>query len=146
RPGVAVAAVQHANGEIGTIQDVEAGGEAARAAGGPLVVDAGASVEHVPVPQAGQDRAVDPGDWGSAPGCSVLVLRTGLRWAPVGPEDEVPVRPGLPDVPAALAAAVSLEAVLADQGRAAAHRRRLVDRLRAEVPARVSDVDVAGDP
>ena len=50
-PGVALAALQHANGEVGTLQPVEAVHDAARAAGVPLLVDAGAvSYTHLTLP------------------------------------------------------------------------------------------------
>ncbi len=49
-PGIALVALQHANGEVGTLQPLDAVGEAARAAGVPLLVDAGASIGHVAPP------------------------------------------------------------------------------------------------
>ena len=67
-PGVALAALQHANGEVGTVQPVEAVHEAARASGVPLLVDAGASVGHMVVPQTWDLLAADPADWGGPAG------------------------------------------------------------------------------
>ena len=144
RPGVALAALQHANGEVGTLQPVAAAHAAARAAGVPLLVDAGASLGHVPVGDAWDLLAADPGDWGGPSGLGVLAVRAGVRRSPDRPADEDRWFPGGVSVPAALAAAVALEAALADLAEADAHRRRLVARLRETVPARVPDVDVAG--
>jgi cysteine desulfurase len=48
-------------------------------------------------------------------------------------------------VPAALAAAVSLQAVLADAKRDDAHRRELIDKIRTAA-AQVPDTEVVGDP
>src|SRR5665648_1278559 len=54
-------------------------------------------------------------------------------------------RQGGVSVPAAVAAAASLRAVLADRARSEA-RRALVDRIREQVAQTVRDVEVVGDP
>ncbi|MEV0951942.1 aminotransferase class V-fold PLP-dependent enzyme [Promicromonospora sp. NPDC050249] len=144
-PGVALAALQYANGEVGTVQPVEAVHDAARAAGVPLLVDAGASVGHVAVPATWDLLAADPADWGGPAGVGVLAVRQRVRTAPVGPEDEDPWAPGGVSVPLAFAAAVALQAVEADRAAQEARRRELVERLRAEV-SRIPDVEVVGDP
>lgn len=144
-PGVALAALQHANGEVGTVQPVEAVHDAARAAGVPLLVDAGASVGHVVVPQAWDLLAADPADWGGPAGVGVLAVRQRVRTTAVGPEDEDPWAPGGVSIPLAFAAAVALQAVEADRAEQETRRRTLVDRVRAEV-ARIPDVEVVGDP
>lgn len=144
-PGVALAALQHANGEVGTVQPVEAVHDAARVAGVPLLVDAGASVGHVAVPNTWDLLAADPADWGGPAGVGVLAVRQRVRTAPVGPEDEDPWAPGGVSVPLAFAAAVALQAVEADRAVQETRRRALVDRVRAEV-ARIPDVEVVGDP
>lgn len=144
-PGVALAALQHANGEVGTLQPVEAVHDAARTAGVPLLVDAGASVGHVAVPAAWDLLAADPADWGGPAGVGVLAVRQRVRTAPVGPEDEDPWAPGGVSVPLAFAAAVALQAVEADRAAQETRRRQLVERLRAEV-SRIPDVEVVGDP
>ena len=144
-PGVALAALQHANGEVGTLQPVESVHDAARAAGVPLLVDAGASVGHVAAPQSWDVLAADPADWGGPAGVGVLAVRQRVRTAAVGPEDEDPWAPGGVSVPLAFAAAVALQAVESDRAAQEARRRALVDRLRAEV-ARIPDVEVVGDP
>ena len=144
RPGVALAALQHANGEVGTLQPVAAVHEAARAAGVPLLVDAGASLGHVPVGDAWDLLAANPGDWGGPSGLGVLVVRAGVRRSPDRPSDEDRWFPGGVSVPAALAAAVALESALAGQAAADEERRALVARLRERIPAEIEDVDVAG--
>ncbi|MFE7509437.1 cysteine desulfurase family protein [Promicromonospora sp. NPDC057488] len=144
-PGVALAALQHANGEVGTLQPVEAVHDAARAAGVPLLVDAGASVGHVAVPDPWDLLAADPADWGGPAGIGVLAVRQRVRTLAVGPEDEDPWAPGGVSVPLAFAAAVALQAVESDRVAQEARRRALVERVRAEV-ARIPDVEVVGDP
>lgn len=144
RPGVALAALQHANGEVGTLQPVEGAYAAARAADVPLLVDAGASLGHVPVGDDWDVLAANPADWGAPAGVGVLVTRAGVRRSPDRPSDEDRWFPGGVSVPAALAAAVALESALADLSAADVQRRALVGRLRARVAAEVPDVDVAG--
>lgn len=144
-PGVALAALQHANGEVGTVQPVGVVHDAARAAGVPLLVDAGASVGHVAVPDTWDLLAADPGDWGGPAGVGVLAVRQRVRTAPAGPEDEDPWAPGGVSVPLAFAAAVALQAVESDRVAQEARRRALVERVRAEV-SRIPDVEVVGDP
>ena len=144
--GVALAALQLANGEVGTIQPVEHVAEVAREHGVPLLVDAGASVGHVPVPEGWDLLAADPGDWGGPSGLGVLAVRPRVRFAPDWPHDEDEWQPGGVSVPAAFAAAAALEAALADRSEADGRRRRQVALLRSRVPAEVPDVDVVGDP
>ncbi|MGV8965126.1 MAG: aminotransferase class V-fold PLP-dependent enzyme [Cellulomonas sp.] len=145
-PGVALAALQVANGEVGTLQPVAAVAAAARAAGVPLLVDAGAAVGHVEIPSEWDALAADPGDWGGPGGVGVLAVRARVRWSPSWPADDDAWFPGGVSVPVALAAAVALEHAVADRAAADAHRRRLVDHLRATVAATVPDVAVVGDP
>jgi cysteine desulfurase len=144
-PGVALAALQHANGEVGTLQPLAEAHEAARAAGVPLLVDAGASVGHVEVDGAWDLLAADPADWGGPAGVGVLAVRARVRATPAWPEDEDAWFPGGVSVPAAVGAAAALRAVIADRDLADTHRRTLVDRLRTSLDL-VPDVDVVGDP
>lgn len=146
QPGVALAALQHANGEVGTRQPVEQVHAAARSAGVPLLVDAGASLGHVDVGQSWDLLAAGAGDFGGPSGIGVLVTRTGVRRSPDRPEDEDRWFPGGVSVPAAIAAAVALQSAHADREQADRDRRALVDLLRRRVAAEVPDVDVVGDP
>ncbi|WP_418276643.1 cysteine desulfurase family protein [Isoptericola jiangsuensis] len=141
--GVAVAALQHANGEVGTLQPVEAVHEAARAHDVPLLVDAGASAGHVELPGSWDVLALDPADFGGPAGVGVLAVRQRVRTVPVGPEDPQPWAPGGVNLPAVFATAVVLEAVTADRAAEDARRRALVDRLRRSV-ASIPDVEVVG--
>ncbi|WP_278234669.1 aminotransferase class V-fold PLP-dependent enzyme [Isoptericola sp. AK164] len=143
--GVALAALQHANGEVGTLQPVAAVHAALGGSGVPLLVDAGASVGHTELPTAWDLLAADPADWGGPRGVGVLAVRHRTRTVPDGPEDPDPWAPGGVSVPAAFAAAVSLQAVAQDVAAEDARRRALVDRIRAAV-AQIPDVEVVGDP
>lgn len=148
--GTAVAVLQSANGEVGTRQPVAHALDACRAAGVPLVVDVAASAGHEPVPWA-DVLVADPRSWGAPPGTGVLVVRAGVRWRSPWPEDPaVPAdragAPGGAAVPQVLAAAVGLQAVLAELDAADARRREVVALLRERLPRLVPDVELVGDP
>ncbi|ADG74978.1 Cysteine desulfurase [Cellulomonas flavigena DSM 20109] len=144
-PGTAVAVLQHANGEVGTLQPVGEVQDALRAAGVPLLVDVGASAGHVDLGGAGDVRVADAGDWGGPP-LGVVLTRAGVRRSPDWPEDDDRWSPGGVHVPVALAAAVALQEASAAREAADAHRRALVDVVRRRVAAEVPDVQVVGHP
>ena len=146
RTGVAVAALQHANGEVGTRQPLPEAYAAAQAAGVPLLVDAGSSLGQDTVPQTWDLLAADPRSWGAPAGVAVLAVRSRVRAAASWPHDEDTWFPGGISVPAAFAAAVSLQAVQDDRAVADAERRALVARAREAILRDVPDVEVVGDP
>lgn len=125
-PGVSIAAVQHANQEVGTVQDLAAIHAAADAAGVPLLVDATSSIGHIDPPAHWDALAADAADWGGPRGIAVLAFRPGTRKLPVPPIviDKV-------SVPAALAAAVALEEREEQRAEVAERLRALTGRIRA---------------
>ena len=143
----AAAAVQHANGEVGTLQPLAAVHERCRTAGVPLVVDAQPSLGRVPAPAHYDVLAGDAQSWAGPGGLGVLVVPERTRWALPGPAGE----PGygrsghVPWVPLALAAAEAWQQTRATLDSEAAEARALVDRVRAAAAA-VPDVEVVGDP
>ncbi|MCU0301322.1 MAG: aminotransferase class V-fold PLP-dependent enzyme [Candidatus Nanopelagicales bacterium] len=143
-PGVAVACVQQANHEVGTLQPLAEAHAAARAAGVPLVVDACAALGHVAAPSAWDVLAGSAHKWGGPAGVGVLAIRTGVRWRSPVPTDEAGRRAGFPDVPAIVAAATALEEATAALAASAAQRSALVGRLRAALPRLADDVVVLG--
>jgi cysteine desulfurase len=147
-PGVAVACLQAANGEVGTTQPVAEVHEAARRHGVPLLVDAAATLGHAEPPAAWDLLTAEASAWGGPPGVGVLAARAGVRWRSPWPEDDAELgrHPGGVAVPSALAAAASLRVVLAEREAEDTRRRALVDRLRARLPLEVPDVEVVGDP
>jgi cysteine desulfurase len=143
---IAVAAVQHANHEVGTVQPVEAVAEALDD-DTPLFVDACASAGRLPLPGGWSSAAASAHKWGGPAGVGVLLVRNGSGWRnPFPGDDRVDERTaGMENVPAALAAAAALQAVVADRDEVNARQSALVDRLRAGV-ARIPDTEVVGDP
>jgi len=143
-PGVAVAAVQSANHEVGTRQPIAEVAAACAAAGVPLFVDAAQSVGREPVPAGWSLLSASAVKWGGPAGLGVLVVRKGVRYAKPWPVDRVD--PDVVNLPVAVAAAAALRAVLATADADNARLAALVDRIRHAVPATVPDVEVIGDP
>ncbi len=148
RPDTALACLQSANHEVGTLQPVAGAAEACRAAGVPLLVDAAQSLGWGPVEGDWSLLAASAHKWGGPSGVGLLAVRKGVRFAPQGPRDERESGrvPGFENLPAIVAAAASLRAVRAEAAQEAARLRELTDRLRARVPELVPDVEVVGDP
>ena len=144
-PPVGVLAVQSANHEVGTVQPVAA--IAAAAGDVPLVVDACASAGRLPLPPGWAAAAASAHKWGGPAGVGVLLVRKGARWRnPFPGDDRVDERAGgFENVPAALAAAAALQAVVAEREARNAREAALVDRIRESV-ARIPDVEVVGEP
>jgi cysteine desulfurase len=148
RPDTALACLQTANHEVGTLQPVAEAAQSAADAGVPLLVDAAQTVGRLPVPQGWSVMTASAHKWGGPPGVGVLAVRRAARWRPPLPADERERGrvAGFENVPAVVAAAAALTARL---GEAAEENRRLsalVDRIRDRVPATVPDVEVVGDP
>lgn len=143
-PGVAVCALQSANHEVGTVQPV---GALRLPDDVPLFVDACASMGRLPLPSGWSALAGSAHKWGGPAGVGVLLVRTGARWeTPYPPDDRSDHRAsGFENVPAALAAAAALQAVVAERDDVNARQHALVDRIRAAAAA-LPDVDVIGDP
>lgn len=139
-----VLCVQSANHEVGTVQPVA---DIAAATEAPLFMDACASAGRVPLPDGWSVAAASAHKWGGPAGVGVLLVRKGVRWRnPFPGDDRVDERStGMEDVPAALAAAAALSAVVAEREEVNARQTALVDRLRAGV-ATIPDTEVVGDP
>jgi cysteine desulfurase len=148
RDVTAVACLQSANPEVGTVQPVEEVAAACHRAGVPLLVDAAASAGRLPVPDGWSLLTASAHKWGGPAGTGVLIVRKGTRWRRPLPEDdrEGGRVPGFPDVPAALAAATALEAMYAERLAREAALRALTSRIRDLVPELVPDTAVHGDP
>lgn len=143
---VAGAAVQQANGEVGTSQPVDEIHAVCRAAHVPLLVDGTSSLGRVD-PPARWDLLVGDAATVAGPPVGVLAVRTGTRFDLPGPrwEPEQGREPADPWVPMALAAAEAWRQVDHTRAVEAASARALVDRIRA-VAAGIRDVEVVGDP
>ncbi|MEU5540214.1 aminotransferase class V-fold PLP-dependent enzyme [Streptomyces sp. NPDC020362] len=147
RQDTALACLQSANHEVGTVQPVGEVAEACRAAGVPLLVDAAQSLGWGPVEGDWSLLTASAHKWGGPSGVGVLVVRKGVRFAAQGPVDERESgrAPGFENLPAIVAAAASLRAVRSEAAQEAVRLRELTERIRMRVPRLVPDVEVVGD-
>ncbi|MER5514716.1 aminotransferase class V-fold PLP-dependent enzyme [Streptomyces sp. NPDC002763] len=147
RADTALACLQSANHEVGTVQPVTAVAEACRAAGVPLLVDAAQSLGWGRVEGDWSLLTASAHKWGGPSGVGLLVVRKGVRFAVQGASDERESgrSAGFENLPAIVAAAASLRAVRAEAGQEAVRLRELTARIRARVPELVPDVEVVGD-
>ncbi|MEU2222425.1 aminotransferase class V-fold PLP-dependent enzyme [Streptomyces sp. NPDC018347] len=147
RPDTALACLQSANHEVGTVQPVAEVAGVCREAGVPLLVDAAQSLGWGPVGGDWSLLTASAHKWGGPPGVGLLVVRKGVRFAAQGPVDERESgrAPGFENIPAIVAAVASLRAVRAEAAREAVRLRELTERIRTRVPELVPDVEVVGD-
>lgn len=147
-PDTALACLQAANHEVGTVQPVTEVGTACAERGVPLIVDAAQVVGRLAVPAGWSVLAASAHKWGGPAGVGVLAVRRGIRWRSPWPEDERGGGrvPGFENVPGALAAAAALRARLEEAPELNRRHSELVDRIRARVPELVPDVEVVGHP
>lgn len=152
RPDTAVVHVQWGNHEVGTTQPVGEIVALARERGVLVHVDAAQAAGRVPV--AFRDLGVDllsvsGHKMGGPPGTGALLVRRGLRLAPllVGGDQERARRAGLENVPS-LAGWGAVAGALGEEGRLAAEEAEAL-RLTTRVLDGVADVEgvrVHGDP
>ena len=144
----ALACLQAANHEVGTVQPVDDVAASCAARGMPLLVDAAQVVGRLPVPKGWTLLAASAHKWGGPAGVGVLAIRRGTRWRLPTPHDERGSGrvPGFEDVPGALAAAAALRARSEEAETLAVTHHDLIERIRAQVPRLVPDVEVVGHP
>ncbi|WP_430869055.1 cysteine desulfurase family protein [Demequina aurantiaca] len=142
-PATAVAAVQHANHEIGTVQRLADIHAITQERSVPLIVDATASIGHIEAPQDWDALVANPADWGGPAGLGVVAMRPQTRWLQAWPDGD-PWAPGGISVPLALAAAVALQERVEQQQETATRLGGYVDEIRAAFD-NLEEVAVVGD-
>src|SRR5262249_11949372 len=120
---------------------------AARADDVPVFVDACASAGRLPLPDGWAALAASAHKWGGPPGVGILVVRRGARWRDPFPEDERAGERevGFENVPAILAAAAALQAVVSEREAENVRAHSLIGWIR-RVVGDLRDVEVVGDP
>lgn len=146
-PETALACLQSANHEVGTVQPTTEVADACRAAGVPLLVDAAQSLAWGPVAGPWSLLTGSAHKWGGPAGVGLLAVRKGTRFAPVHPADEREAgrSPGFENIPAIVAAVAALRAVREEAKAEDERLRGLVRAIRERVPELVPDVEVVGD-
>ncbi|MCA1783672.1 MAG: cysteine desulfurase/sulfurtransferase TusA family protein [Intrasporangiaceae bacterium] len=145
--GVGVAALQHANGEVGTLQPLPEAYAAARRAGVPLLCDAQASLGRVDPPQSADVVVGAATSFAGPPAVGLLVVREGTRFALPGRrrEAEHGRADSDPWVPLVLATAEAWRQVEAARESEARDAYDLIGRLRTELAA-IDGLEVVGHP
>ena len=143
-PEVALAITHHGNHEVGTIQPLAEFAQAAKLARVPLILDACSSVGQVPVLGGWDGLVANPADWGAGSGAAILALKARTRWRRDWPEDQDPWFPGGVSVPAAFAAAVTLQEAQTLQTERAKFNAAATAKIIATVN-NIEDCEVIGD-
>jgi cysteine desulfurase len=149
--GAALVSIQHANQEVGTIQPLAEAAAIAKAAGALVHADGCMTVGHVPVDAGalGVDLLSGSAHKSYGPkGAGFLWVRRGVRVRPTLPGDdrERHRRAGMENLPAIAGMAAAFEARREEIEEEAPRLRALAGRLRSELPGRVPDLVLHGDP
>jgi cysteine desulfurase len=141
RPDTALVTIQHANNEIGVVQDIAVLAAVARAAGVPFHADAVQSAGWLPLASLGVDALTLAGHkLGTPKGVGLLYVRSGVALEPLlhGGGQERGRRSGTENVAGAVGLAAGLALAAASSTGAGApgrQRDQLIDGVLAAVPS-----------
>ncbi len=135
-----IVAIQAANAEIGTRQDLAA----SAALGYRLIVDGSHSLGRIELGSQWSVLLITASDWGGPAGLVIMAVQGQARWSCPLPSIGGWIG-GRTDVPAVVAAATALELTLPVARAQGATQFALIERLRTSIQSAISDVTFAGD-
>ncbi len=149
RPDTALVSVMLANGEVGTVEPIRELAAAAHDVGALFHTDAVAAAGHVPIDvrELGVDALSLAADqFGGPSGAAALYVREGTRILPLldGGGQETGGRSGTEALPAIVGMGIAAEQAARTLPQRADHERRLRDRLRDGLVARLDGARLNG--
>jgi len=143
--------VMHGNNEVGTIEPIAEIGKIARAQEIPFHTDAVATTGAIPVDVQALNvdlLSMAADSFYGPKGVGAIYIRKGVRIAPLldGGIQENGLRAGTENVPGIVGMGIAAEVALRELPSRMAHTGRLRDRLIAELPKALEEVEIVGHP
>lgn len=144
-PDWAVACLQAANAEVGTVQPVAELAARLSGSGTPILMDATGCLGRMSLQPGASALAGSARDWGGPAGLGILVIGEGTSWTPPAGSQRGWLG-GFPDIPAAASAGIAAEIIAGEWKAEALRAHAAIARIRESIAASIDEVDIVGDP